>query len=195
MATSVAETLALFFGIMGECCVASLTGMSDTVTLIYIYWWEDMQLTDAFVLQRQSTRPCLDFSRWKLYSIHLLAEFKLSSFTIPLLKGSKHTLSHYTGSLEDGLTSTALKVTDKPFNHPVPFPFPRIFVLVLPSQRFLVNYFLLIHFFVVYGLSFKAILLLASDPCHILTENWETQQSETPSFWQWLLSGCQMCAS
>lgn len=42
-----------------------------------------MQSTDALVLQSQSTRPCLHFSRLKLYRIHLLAGFKLSSFTIP----------------------------------------------------------------------------------------------------------------
>lgn len=85
-----------------------------------------MQLTAALVLQSQSARPCLDFSRLKLYPIHLLAEFKLSSFTIPQFKGSEHILTHYAGPLEDGLslTSTALKVIDKPFNHPFPLLFP-----------------------------------------------------------------------
>ncbi len=175
---------------MGECCVASLTGMSDTVTLIYVYWWQDMQFTDAFVLQSQSTRPCLDFSRSKLYPIHLFAEFKLSSFTIPLFKVSKHILTHYTGPLENGLTSTALKVTDNSSSF-FPYLRPRFAFTEVRGELFSLNPV----FFVVYGLRFKAILLLASDPCHILTENWETQQSKTPSFWQWLLSGCQMCAS
>lgn len=34
-----------------------------------------MQSTDALVLQSQSARPCLDFSRLKLYRIHLHAIF------------------------------------------------------------------------------------------------------------------------
>lgn len=62
-----------------------------------------MQPTDALVLQRQSTRPCLDFSRLKLFRIHLHAEFKLSSFTIPPFKGFEHILAHYTGLLQNYL--------------------------------------------------------------------------------------------
>ncbi|ROL50466.1 hypothetical protein DPX16_21033 [Anabarilius grahami] len=55
-------------------------------------------------------------------------EFKLSSFTIPQFKGSEHILTHYAGPLEDGLslTSTALKVIDKPFNHPFPLLYLRL---------------------------------------------------------------------
>jgi len=107
------HSLTIFLSIMGQCCVTSLTGMSDIVTLIYIYWWQDMQSTAALgLLQSQSTRPCLDFSRLTLYPINLLADFKLSSFTIPHFKVSEHILARYAIPLEDGLslTSTALKV-------------------------------------------------------------------------------------
>ncbi|KAG1961350.1 hypothetical protein F2P79_005503 [Pimephales promelas] len=73
-----------------------------------------MQSTAALgLLQSQSTRPCLDFSRLTLYPINLLADFKLSSFTIPHFKVSEHILARYAIPLEDGLslTSTALKYT------------------------------------------------------------------------------------
>lgn len=111
-----------------------------------------MQLTAALVLRNQSTRPCLDFSRLKLHPIHL---FKLSSFTILQFKGPEHILTHYAVPLEDGLTSTALKETDKPFNHtPFPVSLSSFFIfreiygeLFSPKPVFFVV--------VVYGLRFK----------------------------------------